>query len=214
MGWAAHRSTACLQSPAKVPCSLLPSCCAVPCCPCCLQAFTQESLDFQEKVLARSGLGEETYLPACESAEGAWSRFQLPCWTAAVQQQVSHSVVLATPVCICPSLQACPPFTQTPCDCPLNLSPPPVASLPCLACCPAAIMSQPPCINMQTAREEANLVLFSTVAEVLKATGTKAQAVDILIVNCSLFNPTPSLSGAHRGAGCRAEARGGTGRLA
>lgn len=30
------------------------------------QAFTQESLDFQEKVLARSGLGEETYLPPCE----------------------------------------------------------------------------------------------------------------------------------------------------
>lgn len=56
-------------------------------------------------------------------------------------------------------------------------------------------MSEPPCINMETAREEANMVLFGTVAKVLKATGTKPQAVDILIVNCSLFNPTPSLSG-------------------
>lgn len=85
------------------------------------KAFTQDSLDFQEKVLSRSGLGEETYLPG-------------------------------------------------------------------------GIMSQPPRINMQAAREEAQLVLFNTVAEVLKATGTKPQAVDILVVNCSLFNPTPSLS--------------------
>ncbi|KAL4429609.1 hypothetical protein ABPG77_008658 [Micractinium sp. CCAP 211/92] len=85
------------------------------------KAFTQESLDFQEKVLARSGLGEETYLPE-------------------------------------------------------------------------SIMASPPNISMETARQEANLVLFSSVEEVLRATGTKPQAVDILIVNCSLFNPTPSLS--------------------
>lgn len=30
------------------------------------KAFSQENLEFQEKVLARSGLGEETYLPECE----------------------------------------------------------------------------------------------------------------------------------------------------
>lgn len=83
--------------------------------------FTAESLDFQEKVLLRSGLGDETYLP-----EG--------------------------------------------------------------------VMSQPPNINMKTAREEAHLVLFSCVEEVLKTHGVKPQQVDILIVNCSLFNPTPSLS--------------------
>ncbi len=47
---------------------------------------------------------------------------------------------------------------------------------PCDSCCPRQ-------------------VLFGCVEEALKATGTKPQAVDILIVNCSLFNPTPSLSG-------------------
>lgn len=35
-----------------------------------MQAFTPENLEFQEKVLLRSGLGEETYLPECESWEG------------------------------------------------------------------------------------------------------------------------------------------------
>ena len=84
-------------------------------------AFNKESLDFQEKVLARSGLGEETYLPP-------------------------------------------------------------------------GIMAEPPNINMETAREEAREILFGCVAEALKSTNTKPQAVDILIVNCSLFNPTPSLS--------------------
>ena len=84
-------------------------------------AFNDESLAFQEKVLSRSGLGEETYLPP-------------------------------------------------------------------------GIMSESPNINMESAREEAREVLFTCVAEALRTTGTKPQAVDILIVNCSLFNPTPSLS--------------------
>jgi len=28
-----------------------------------MQRFTKESLEFQEKILARSGLGQDTYLP-------------------------------------------------------------------------------------------------------------------------------------------------------
>eukprot|EP00887_Chlorella_sp_A99_P006245 scaffold3.g6245.t1 len=83
--------------------------------------FDAQSLEFQEKVLGRSGLGEETYLP-----EG--------------------------------------------------------------------LMARPPRIDMAAAREEANLVIFSCVEEVLRAHNVRPQAVDILIVNCSLFNPTPSLS--------------------
>jgi 3-ketoacyl-CoA synthase len=55
-------------------------------------------------------------------------------------------------------------------------------------------MCNPPRVDLAAAREEASEVLFGAVAEALRSTGTKAQAVDILIVNCSLFNPTPSLS--------------------
>lgn len=84
-------------------------------------AFNAQSLEFQEKVLSRSGLGEETYLPP-------------------------------------------------------------------------GIMSDPPQINMETAREEAREVLFTSVAQALASTRIPPGAVDILIVNCSLFNPTPSLS--------------------
>eukprot|EP00123_Amoebidium_parasiticum_P012795 comp21583_c1_seq1/m.30168 comp21583_c1_seq1/g.30168 ORF comp21583_c1_seq1/g.30168 comp21583_c1_seq1/m.30168 type:complete len:549 (-) comp21583_c1_seq1:25-1671(-) len=49
-------------------------------------------------------------------------------------------------------------------------------------------------LNMQSAREEAELVMFSVVKELLDRNNLKAKDIDILIVNCSLFNPTPSLS--------------------
>ena len=83
--------------------------------------FTDDSIEFQEKVLSRSGLGNETYLPP-------------------------------------------------------------------------GIMSDPSDVSMESARAEAREVLFTCVAEALASTKTRPQAVDILIVNCSLFNPTPSLS--------------------
>jgi 3-oxoacyl-[acyl-carrier-protein] synthase III len=37
-------------------------------------------------------------------------------------------------------------------------------------------------------------VIFDSVARVLAQTGTKAKTIDILVVNCSLFSPTPSLA--------------------
>lgn len=55
-------------------------------------------------------------------------------------------------------------------------------------------MADPVDASMEAAREEAREVLFTCVEEALAKTKTKAQKVDILIVNCSLFNPTPSLS--------------------
>lgn len=84
-------------------------------------AFKPDSLEFQRKVLARSGLGDETYLPP-------------------------------------------------------------------------AIVCDPPTISMQAAREEAHMVLFECVEKALAKAKLEPRQVDILIVNCSLFNPTPSLS--------------------
>ena len=48
--------------------------------------------------------------------------------------------------------------------------------------------------TMREAREEAQMVLFGTVSELLARLGLSPQDIDILVVNCSLFNPTPSLS--------------------
>jgi len=49
-------------------------------------------------------------------------------------------------------------------------------------------------LNMQCARTEAENIVFNVVEQVLESTNTKPQDIDILIVNCSLFCPTPSLS--------------------
>ena len=48
--------------------------------------------------------------------------------------------------------------------------------------------------TMREAREEAQMVLFGTVSELLALLSLSPQDVDVLVVNCSLFNPTPSLS--------------------
>jgi len=43
------------------------------------------------------------------------------------------------------------------------------------------------------AREEAEAVIYGAVQDVLDKTGVKPKEIDILIINCSLFSPTPSL---------------------
>jgi len=48
--------------------------------------------------------------------------------------------------------------------------------------------------NMMYAREEAELVVFGALDQLFKVNDLDPASVDILIVNCSLFNPTPSLS--------------------
>ncbi|XP_050218517.1 3-ketoacyl-CoA synthase 20-like [Mercurialis annua] len=83
--------------------------------------FTSENLAFQKKILERSGLGQDTYLPE-------------------------------------------------------------------------AVMRVPANPCMEEARKEAEAVMFSAIDELLEKTGVKAKEIGILIVNCSLFNPTPSLS--------------------
>ncbi|QDZ24456.1 3-ketoacyl-CoA synthase [Chloropicon primus] len=48
--------------------------------------------------------------------------------------------------------------------------------------------------TMKAAREEAEEVMFTSVRAVLSEKGLKPKDVDMIVVNCSLFNPTPSLA--------------------
>ncbi|GAB4837550.1 3-ketoacyl-CoA synthase 11 [Ancistrocladus abbreviatus] len=84
-------------------------------------SFTEENLEFQRKILERSGLGEDTYLPE-------------------------------------------------------------------------AVLRVPPNPCMAEARKEAEAVMFGALDELFAKTNVKPKDIGILIVNCSLFNPTPSLS--------------------
>jgi hypothetical protein len=58
----------------------------------------------------------------------------------------------------------------------------------------AGFLRHPPTKTMADARAEAEYVLFECFAQLLEKTDLRPVDVDILIVNCSLFNPTPSLS--------------------
>ncbi|KAK8297723.1 hypothetical protein V6Z12_D05G207600 [Gossypium hirsutum] len=83
--------------------------------------FDESSLEFQRKILERSGLGEETYVP-----------------------KAMHNI--------------------------------------------------PPTPSMAAAREEAEEVMFGALDILFHNTNVKPKDIGILVVNCSLFNPTPSLS--------------------
>ncbi|KAL3506018.1 hypothetical protein ACH5RR_031400 [Cinchona calisaya] len=59
---------------------------------------------------------------------------------------------------------------------------------------PESLLQVPanPCIA--EARKEAEMVMFGAIDQLLAKTGVKAKDIGILVVNCSLFCPTPSLS--------------------
>ncbi|XP_068669055.1 3-ketoacyl-CoA synthase 4-like [Aristolochia californica] len=59
---------------------------------------------------------------------------------------------------------------------------------------PAAMHLIPPRPSMTAAREEAEQVMFGALDALFKSTSVKPKDIGILVVNCSLFNPTPSLS--------------------
>ena len=47
--------------------------------------------------------------------------------------------------------------------------------------------------SAEAARKESEVVIFTCVDELLKKTKTNPKDIDILVINCSLFSPTPSL---------------------
>lgn len=51
-----------------------------------------------------------------------------------------------------------------------------------------------PRYDMDTARKEAEMVMFTAVQELLDKTGLKPTDIDILVTNCSIFCPTPSMA--------------------
>ncbi|XP_062183121.1 3-ketoacyl-CoA synthase 20-like [Phragmites australis] len=59
---------------------------------------------------------------------------------------------------------------------------------------PKAVHNSPPNPCMAEARAEAEAVMFGAIDQVLAKTGVRARDIGIVVVNCSLFNPTPSLS--------------------
>ncbi|KAJ4950801.1 hypothetical protein NE237_027633 [Protea cynaroides] len=59
---------------------------------------------------------------------------------------------------------------------------------------PPGITSTPPVLSMKEARSEAETVMFGALDSLFERTRVRPRDVGILIVNCSLFNPTPSLS--------------------
>ncbi|PWA94374.1 very-long-chain 3-ketoacyl-CoA synthase, Thiolase-like protein [Artemisia annua] len=61
-------------------------------------------------------------------------------------------------------------------------------------CLPHPLHYLPPSPTMMDARDESQLVIFSAMDSLFKQTGISPKEIDILIVNCSLFAPTPSIS--------------------
>ncbi|CAN0224068.1 unnamed protein product, partial [Hapterophycus canaliculatus] len=47
--------------------------------------------------------------------------------------------------------------------------------------------------SVEAARTEAEIVIFDVVGSVLEKVGLTGRDIDFLIINCSLFSPTPSL---------------------
>ncbi|TXG72154.1 hypothetical protein EZV62_000733 [Acer yangbiense] len=59
---------------------------------------------------------------------------------------------------------------------------------------PEGLMQIPPIRSMVDARKETETVIVGAIDELLAKTGVKPRDIGILVVNSSLFNPTPSLS--------------------
>ncbi|GMH27506.1 hypothetical protein Nepgr_029349 [Nepenthes gracilis] len=61
-------------------------------------------------------------------------------------------------------------------------------------CLPPAVHYIPPNPTLDDGYAEAQTTIFATMDSLLKKTGLRPKDIDILVVNCSIFCPTPSLS--------------------
>nr|BAJ90995.1 predicted protein [Hordeum vulgare subsp. vulgare] len=61
-------------------------------------------------------------------------------------------------------------------------------------CLPPAHHFIPPYRNLEASRQEVELVIFSAIDDLLAKTGIRPDAIDFLVVNCSLFAPIPSFT--------------------
>ncbi|GLJ33343.1 hypothetical protein SUGI_0670790 [Cryptomeria japonica] len=59
---------------------------------------------------------------------------------------------------------------------------------------PGAILASPPRLTMKEARAESEMVMFGALDELFDKCKVKPKDIGILVVNSSLFNPTPSFS--------------------
>ncbi|XP_057960190.1 3-ketoacyl-CoA synthase 11-like [Malania oleifera] len=59
---------------------------------------------------------------------------------------------------------------------------------------PPAILNIPPNPSMAEATEEVKMIMFGALDHLFEKTSVNPKDISILIVNCSIFNPTPSLS--------------------
>lgn len=58
---------------------------------------------------------------------------------------------------------------------------------------PESLLAIPPRLTLDEARNETDTVFFGAVDELLEKTGVQPKDIGILVVNCCLFSPTPSL---------------------
>eukprot|EP01107_Rhizomastix_libera_P013018 TRINITY_DN3450_c1_g1_i1.p2 TRINITY_DN3450_c1_g1~~TRINITY_DN3450_c1_g1_i1.p2 ORF type:complete len:525 (-),score=128.39 TRINITY_DN3450_c1_g1_i1:1749-3323(-) len=59
---------------------------------------------------------------------------------------------------------------------------------------PLCLTTNPPKYSMELARQECEMVFTGCLDDLFKKTGLGPKDIDILIVTCSLFNPTPSIA--------------------
>nr|GME13472.1 3-ketoacyl-CoA synthase 7 [Ipomoea batatas] len=62
------------------------------------------------------------------------------------------------------------------------------------SCAPHVLHQLPPDCSLEASREETETVLFTVVENLLKRHNVSPESIDIIVSNCSLFCPTPSIT--------------------